>query len=82
MEPQAVFEIFSQINKVPRPSKHEEKISKWLCDFAAAHNIDCVTDEAMNVIMRVPATKIMKESSSRRIWTWCARKTATFSMIS
>ena len=56
MEPKAVFEIFSQINKVPRPSKHEEKISKWLCDFAAAHNIDCVTDEAMNVIMRVPAT--------------------------
>ena len=56
MEPKAVFEIFSQINKVPRPSKHEEKISKWLCDFAAAHNIECVTDEAMNVIMRVPAT--------------------------
>ena len=56
MEPKAVFEIFSQINKVPRPSKHEEKISKWLCDFAAAHNIDSVTDEAMNVIMRVPAT--------------------------
>ena len=56
MEPKAVFEIFSQINKVPRPSKHEEKISKWLCDFAAAHNIDCVADEAMNVIMRVPAT--------------------------
>lgn len=56
MEPKAVFEIFSQINKVPRPSKHEEKISKWLCDFAADHNIECVTDEAMNVIMRVPAT--------------------------
>ena len=56
MEPKAVFEIFSQINKVPRPSKHEEKISKWLCDFAAAHNIEYVADEAMNVIMRVPAT--------------------------
>ena len=56
MEPKAVFEIFSQINKVPRPSKHEEQISKWLCDFAATHNIECVADEAMNVIMRVPAT--------------------------
>ena len=56
MEPKAVFEIFSQINKVPRPSKHEEKISKWLCDFAAAHHIEYVADEAMNVIMRVPAT--------------------------
>ncbi len=56
MEPKAVFEIFSQINKVPRPSKHEEKISKWLCDFAAAHHIEYVAGEAMNVIMRVPAT--------------------------
>ena len=56
MEPKAVFDIFAQINQVPRPSKHEEKISKWLQDFAAAHGIECVADEAMNVIMRVPAT--------------------------
>ncbi len=51
-----VFDIFAEICKVPRPSKHEEQISKWLCDFAAAHGIECVADEAMNVIMRVPAT--------------------------
>ena len=56
MEPKAVFDIFAQINQVPRPSKHEERISKWLQDFAASHNIECVADEAMNVIMRVPAT--------------------------
>ena len=51
-----VFDIFAEICKVPRPSKHEERISKWLQDFAASHGIECVTDEAMNVIMRVPAT--------------------------
>ena len=51
-----VFDIFAEICKVPRPSKHEERISKWLQDFAAAHGIECVVDEAMNVIMRVPAT--------------------------
>ena len=56
MDPKAVFDIFAQINQVPRPSKHEERISKWLQDFAAAHHIECVADEAMNVIMRVPAT--------------------------
>ena len=56
MEPKQVFDIFAQICKVPRPSKHEEKISQWLQDFAAQHGIDCVADEAMNVIMRVPAT--------------------------
>ena len=51
-----VFEIFAQICQVPRPSKHEERISQWLQDFAATHGIECMADEAMNVIMRVPAT--------------------------
>jgi len=41
---------------VPRPSKHEERISQWLQSFAAEHGIECVADDAMNVIMRVPAT--------------------------
>ncbi|MCR5533155.1 MAG: aminoacyl-histidine dipeptidase [Paludibacteraceae bacterium] len=56
MEPKAVFDIFAQINQVPRPSKHEEQISKWLQSFAAKHGIECMADAAMNVIMRVPAT--------------------------
>lgn len=64
MEPKNVFEIFSQINQVPRPSKHEEQISKWLCDFAAAHGIECVADAAMNVIMRVPASPGYEEHES------------------
>ena len=51
-----IFDIFAEICKVPRPSKHEEKISQWLQDFAAAHHIECMADETMNVIMRVPAT--------------------------
>ena len=51
-----VFDIFAEICKVPRPSKHEEIISKWLQDFAAEHGIECIADDAMNVIMRVPAT--------------------------
>ena len=41
---------------MPRPSKHEERISQWLQSFAAEHGIECVADDAMNVIMRVPAT--------------------------
>lgn len=56
LEPKQVFAIFEQITKVPRPSKHEEKISQWLVDFATQHGIECVRDEALNVIMRVPAT--------------------------
>lgn len=56
LQPQEVFALFNQILQIPRPSKHEEQISQWLVDFAAQHNIACERDQAMNVIMRVPAT--------------------------
>ena len=56
MEPKEVFSIFDEIRKVPRPSKHEEQISAWLVRFAQERGIDHTVDEAMNVIMRVPAT--------------------------
>lgn len=56
LEPKEVFAIFDEITRIPRPSKHEERISQWLQSFAKEHNIECVADEAMNVIMRVPAT--------------------------
>lgn len=56
IQPKEVFDIFAQINQIPRPSKHEEQISRWLQSFAAKHNIECEVDDAMNVVMRVPAT--------------------------
>ena len=56
LQPKEVFSIFQEITRVPRPSKHEEQISQWLVDFAKAHGLECERDEALNVIMRVPAT--------------------------
>lgn len=56
LKPASVFAIFDEINKVPRPSKKEEKIRKYLLDFAAAHNIEVKTDAVGNVAMFKPAT--------------------------
>ncbi len=56
LKPALVFSIFDQINHVPRPSKKEEKIRKFLLDFAAEHNIEVKTDACGNVVMRKPAT--------------------------
>ena len=33
LEPREVFECFSLVNKVPRPSKKEEKMIAFLKDF-------------------------------------------------
>lgn len=56
LQPKAVFEIFDQITKIPRPSKKEEKIRKYILDFAKEHGIDAHADEIGNVIMRKGAT--------------------------
>lgn len=56
LQPRLVFDIFDQINQVPRPSKKEEKIRQFLLDFAAKHNIAVKTDAIGNVSMSRPAT--------------------------
>ena len=61
MEPKIVFDYFSKINKVPRPSKHEEKIIAWLEQFAAERNLQCKKDEVGNVLYTVPATPGMEQ---------------------
>ena len=44
LNPQAVWSIFDEITKVPRPSGNEEgkldKIRAWLVDFAKKHNLE------------------------------------------
>ncbi len=56
LKPARVFEIFDEINQVPRPSKKEEKIRQYLLDFAKKHDIEVKTDAIGNVAMFVPAT--------------------------
>ena len=56
LEPKKVFEIFDEINQVPRPSKKEGKIRQYLLDFAKKHNLAAKTDEIGNVVISKPAT--------------------------
>ena len=57
-----VFDIFAEINKVPRPSKHEEKMCEWLIAFAEKHNLEHeflpveTGAKTGNIIIRKPAT--------------------------
>lgn len=60
-KPQMVFDYFGQINKVPRPSKKEEKIIAFLQDFAKQHSLECATDEAGNVLIKKAASKGMED---------------------
>ncbi|MCH5334502.1 MAG: aminoacyl-histidine dipeptidase [Alistipes sp.] len=56
LEPHAVWSIFDEITKVPRPSKKEGKIIDYLVRFAEEHGLEWRKDAVGNVSMRKPAT--------------------------
>lgn len=56
LQPSILWGAFDEITKVPRPSRHEEKIREYLLDYAKKHNIEAKTDEVGNVVMKKKAT--------------------------
>ena len=56
LKPASVFHYFSEICKVPRPSKKEEKIIAYLQNFAKEQGLESKTDEAGNILIKKPAT--------------------------
>lgn len=57
LKPASVFEHFAQINKIPRPSKHEEKMIEYLKNFGESRNLETIVDETGNVVIRKKASK-------------------------
>ncbi|MDA3818486.1 MAG: aminoacyl-histidine dipeptidase [Prolixibacteraceae bacterium] len=57
LEPKPVWGYFEDICQVPRPSKKEEKIIRFLEDFAHDNNLNYKKDNAGNVLITAPATK-------------------------
>lgn len=53
---ETIFELFKQLNKVPRPSWHEERVADWLCAFAVNNGLECQRDEHNCIVMRKPAS--------------------------
>lgn len=57
LEPKSLFKFFGEILSIPRPSKHEEKMTEYLINWAKERNLDYESDEIGNVIIRKGATK-------------------------
>ena len=56
LKPERLWYYFSEICKIPRPSRQEKKIAAWLVEFAANHKLECQIDEVGNVLIRKQAT--------------------------
>ncbi|PKP03610.1 MAG: cytosol nonspecific dipeptidase [Bacteroidetes bacterium HGW-Bacteroidetes-6] len=56
LEPARVWHYFAEICTIPHPSKKEEKMVKYLIEFGQKHNLETISDEVGNVVIRKSAT--------------------------
>lgn len=61
LKPAEVFRFFDEVNKIPRPSKKEEKMIAYLQKFASERGLECKVDETGNVLIRKAATSGMED---------------------
>lgn len=61
LEPQAMWSHFADLNEIPRPSKKEERVIKFMQDFGAKLGLETYTDEVGNVIIKKPGSKGMED---------------------
>lgn len=60
LEPTTVWNNFSKLNAIPRPSKKEERIIAFMKEFGESLGLETLVDNTGNVIIKKPATKGME----------------------
>lgn len=56
LHPSILWKYFIEICKIPRPSKKEEQIIKYLLDFGKKHKLDTKIDKAGNIVIKKEAS--------------------------
>ena len=57
LEPKLVFDFFEKISDIPRGSGNEKAISDYLLNFGKELGLETIQDEALNIIIKKPASK-------------------------
>ncbi len=57
-----ILGIFKRLSAIPRCSKNEKQISKWLRKWANENEFDAKSDSKGNVVIRVPATEGLEKA--------------------
>ena len=61
LDPKELWNHFSDLNAVPRPSKKEQRIIEFMMQFGKSLGLETSKDEAGNVIIKKPASKGMEK---------------------
>ena len=57
-KPKKLWKHFENITKIPRPSKHEEKILQYLKNFANKRNLEMREDSTGNIVILRPGSNV------------------------
>lgn len=60
LEPKELWNNFADLNEVPRPSKKEERVIKFIREFGEKLGLETIQDEIGNVIIKKPASAGME----------------------
>src|SRR6476661_3595351 len=56
LEPQQLWKHFADLNKIPRPSKQEERVTAFIKNFGDSLGLPVIVDAVGNVVITKPAT--------------------------
>lgn len=61
LEPSGLWNYFTDLNAVPRPSKKEERVIEFMMAFGKNLGLETIKDKVGNVIIKKPATSGMED---------------------
>src|SRR5690554_4901145 len=64
LEPKSLWNNFADLNAVPRPSKKEERVRKFMIEFGNNLGLETAEDKIGNVIIKKPATEGMEDKQT------------------
>jgi len=64
LNPEMLWKYFLEICKIPRPSKRESKIARYITGFGKQHHLETLVDGTGNILIRKPGTKGNEKSKA------------------
>lgn len=64
LKPSTIWKRFWELSQVPRQSKKEEKVRKFIIDYAKKMNLEYKEDSTGNIVVLMPATKGMEKKET------------------
>lgn len=56
-----LVDLFCSLAEIPSPSRQEEKVIEWICNYCKENDLQCEQDDYKNIYITVPATDRNKE---------------------